>query len=210
LLGRILGKKTPGQFIHNLVHGPRGIAKAWKEERRFRYETIVSMVVIGLLAAGHVPVRAWHWTLLGIALVLSTELLLLSCKSQLVQAGAEFRLRHQFVLLGRTVRGSPRGAVLSWQNEASFRVELVCVPIIFGVLAVCGSSANSWLWVLSGCTGALCAEVLNTVRENTLRATYPRQPELPYVKQAFDTAAGAVGVMLLFTFITVVQAMVWL
>ncbi len=68
------GKKTVGQIIGNMRHGPKGIIKTLKTEESFRVEAAAMVpIIIAMLARG-CSADNWWKVMASCTLVMSTEL----------------------------------------------------------------------------------------------------------------------------------------
>jgi diacylglycerol kinase (ATP) len=61
-------------FLHRLSFSLQGICSAWKREASFRFQSLMAMAVLALLAVLRPPAIWWALLLMNCALVLAAEL----------------------------------------------------------------------------------------------------------------------------------------
>lgn len=97
------------------------------------------------------------------------------------------------------VRYALRGVQIAWQEEFSFRVEVVAAAIVFLLGWYYGISTLEWLVIASTIGAVFTAEIFNTALEE-LCDKFKADPD-PHIAKIKDLAAGAVLVASFFALI---------
>lgn len=85
------------------------------------------------------------------------------------------------------------GISSAFQNEASFRFQIIVALIVLIILAITKTSLFWWLFFILIIAAILSAELFNTSLENALDKLCPTQH--PQIKVAKDCAAAAVLIL---------------